>query len=831
MFKHYLTTALRHFRQHKVTTSINVVCLTIGLVCFLAIYATVTYMSRADQHFPNADRVYMITIKANSAPANPIGPWLTAKYLKTDVPEVETVARATIDMGMYNEIPIATAERKTFLTVAYADAEFLEVFALPFAAGNSRDALREPNSAVVSSATAIRLFGSDSNAIDKRLRLQDGREVTIHGVLADIRQPSHIKTGSAASFASVRFEALLSMDVLEDGATADPVRTKLLTNWSVPYFLTYAVLPRNGSFTVEDLRSRLKSFGEHHANLGTDVYQFNVTAVSTYKMSMFSGFAGSEKTGISITSMFYALGALVLFISCLNYANLATAQAATRAKEIGMRRVVGASRGQIIVQFIFEAALLSIAAFVCAIVLTGLATFALSIPGSADVVLSTLATSAFWLTIFGLLASVTLAAGIYPAFVLSNVRPIHAVRAGKARSGGQFVPRLLVGLQFLGASFLLISMLVMLDQNATLKQSVLNGTSNTMVVLSNNVRDAKVDFEVLRTELLRQPHVQAVTAAMFSPWSLPAMPTSVAQSHDPAARKTPTSRSVVNHDFFATMGIKLLAGREFVRQRAEDEIDLQSQSPAAIASVIIDRALAEQSGWAQPADSLGKILYATEYGDASRPPIPLQVIGVVENHPMGIVSPIGATSNVYALSTTGAGFPIIRVNTADGGAALSEIESVWNKLAPSVALKMQFADQQLNSSYQVMNEIANTFIAIASLALLISVLGLVGMSIQIIGRRLHEIGVRKTLGASVQSVVQLLLIDFSKPVIVANVVAWPLAFVVMQLYLSIFVQRTALSVAPFVASLALTVLIAWLSVAAQATRAAKMNPAAVLRHE
>src|SRR5262245_61123974 len=160
----------------------------------------------------------------------------------------------------------------------------------------------------------------------------------------------------------------------------------MLTNWSVPYFLTYVVLPNDGAFTVDELRNRLKTFGQRYADSGTDHYQFDVTPVSAYKLSMFSSFAGSEKTGISITLMFDRLGALVLLISCINYASLPTAQAATRAKEIGMRRVVGANRGQIIAQFIFEAALLSCFALVCATALTGIGVFALSIPGATDVV-------------------------------------------------------------------------------------------------------------------------------------------------------------------------------------------------------------------------------------------------------------------------------------------------------------------------------------------------------------------------------------------------------------------------------------------------------------
>jgi putative ABC transport system permease protein len=213
------------------------------------------------------------------------------------------------------------------------------------------------------------------------------------------------------------------------------------------------------------------------------------------------------------------------------------------------------------------------------------------------------------------------------------------------------------------------------------------------------------------------------------------------------------------------------------------------------------------------------------------PPKRRTVIAVVDSMPNSILTPFGATSSMYVLVPEQASLPIIRISTSDVSTALKEIESVWTRLAPSVALKLQFADQLLNDSYRVFKVISTVLAGVTVLALCISLLGLIGMSLDVIGRRRHEIGVRKTLGASVHSIVRLLLTDFSKPVIVANLLMWPLAFFVMQAYLNIFTQRAGLSAAPFIASFAFTVFIAWIAVAAQATRAAKLNPATVLRYE
>ena len=295
------------------------------------------------------------------------------------------------------------------------------------------------------------------------------------------------------------------------------------------------------------------------------------------------------------------------------------------------------------------------------------------------------------------------------------------------------------------------------------------------------------------------------------------------------ARRVPVTVSSVNHDFFATLDIRLLAGRVFDRDQ-NDTIGSAFRS-GTTPVIVIDRALAQQHGWQTPDEAVGKTIYVVNIGAGSGTPAPRTVIGVVENYPMALVSPFGATANLYELQPSTATLPIVRIAAGEAAAALKEIETVWSALAPSVALKMEFADQTLNRAYAYFGMVTSVFLGVAMLALAISVLGLIGMSIQVIGRRQHEIGVRKTLGASVAKVVRLLLTDFSKPVVIANLIAWPMAYFVMNLYLSVFTLRTGLSLTPFLLSLASTMAIAWIAVSAQATRAARMKPAAVLRYE
>ena len=249
MITHYLSRrASRHFMRHKLVSAINVLCLTIGLVCFLAIYAVLMYLRSGDAHYANADRIYMLNQRSNSSMTASAAGWNAAKYLKVEFPELETVARATFSGVLSNEMPVSAGDRKGFVYVSFADPEFLDVFALPFIAGDAKNALRSPASTVLSEDAAIRFFGSASQAVGRNLRLQGGQEITVRGVVGPLPQPSRISTSGDAVTGTVRFDALISMDVLETLSASDPMLRSVITGgaWSAPLFLTYAVLPADG---------------------------------------------------------------------------------------------------------------------------------------------------------------------------------------------------------------------------------------------------------------------------------------------------------------------------------------------------------------------------------------------------------------------------------------------------------------------------------------------------------------------------------------------------------------------------------------------------------
>jgi putative ABC transport system permease protein len=308
-------------------------------------------------------------------------------------------------------------------------------------------------------------------------------------------------------------------------------------------------------------------------------------------------------------------------------------------------------------------------------------------------------------------------------------------------------------------------------------------------------------------------------------------PTGVTRSLDAAVTSTGMGDNVVGHDFFSTLEMTVAAGRVFDEQHADDLLPTGDASGNARAyNAVVDRAAATRLGWNDPQAAIGQTVYVP-WWNANRPPDQVRIVGVVENKPLALLGPAGLQANIYRLNPTTANYPVIRISRNDIPGALEAIDAAWRKLAPSVPLNRRFGDELFEQSYQLFDAINKVFAGLAAFAFAISMMGLFGMAVHVTNGRTHEIGIRKTLGASVEQVVSLLLWDFSKPVAAANLLAWPLGFLAMLMYLRLFVQRMTLTVWPFVLSLVITVLIAWFAVGIHTFRAARRKPAAVLRYE
>jgi putative ABC transport system permease protein len=827
---HYCVVALRNVRAKPFVSSLHVLTLTLGLTSFVTAYALATFWSHSDQHFVNADRTFVVTTdmafrdgrRETGAMAG--SSEHVAEYLRVDFPGLEAVARLE---GMGQDFMVSSGERAFRVFAAAADPEFLRIFDLPFVAGASTTALDRPRSAVITEEFARRLFG-DGDPMGRSLVLGNRIDTTITGIIGPIPEPSHM--GRTAS-APMRFDLLVSRDVLEAirEQGRDPDAPPPPENWLNPSCVTYVLLPVDGSVGRDDLANRLAGFARAHVppkQLDFVALKFGLVPLTGLLGTTGLGAGFLRGSGLSAPTALMILGALVLAVACVNYTNLATSLAIGRSRDVGLRKVVGAKRRQIAAQHLLEAGLLTMAALILALACLFGVMPVIRASTRIDLTPIVLSSGRFWLGLVAVVTAATLAAGSYPAVVLSRVRPVASLQGKRLRVAGH-LSALLVGTQFAAASFLLIMVTIIGLQNQALKRIGFGVASDPLVVISNPSDVTNLAPETLRSELLRLPGVVGVTDMQRPPWSGYAT-FSFSRSPAASAVQKGAMQRYVGYDFFSTFDMRLLAGRTYQPERSDN---VEWGHPEEPMSAVVDRAFTEQLDLGSPEQAVGQIVYIsqklmTAFGGVAQP---VRIIGVVENKPLNWRT-MGPTANVYMLQSP-LPYQIARISRDDLSGTLNEIDALWSRLVPDVAIERKFVDEIFDSRYDNFRRLTRVFVALAVFSILISAMGLLGMAILVSARRTREIGVRKAVGASVPQIVLLLLRGFSAPVVVASLAAWPLAYLTARAYLRFFVVPIHLTPVPFVACFASMLLLAWSSVASQTWQAARVRPASVLRQE
>lgn len=828
MIGHFFASALANFRKTPLTALANVFALALGLACFLGVYGASVYWSSGDAYQKNADRIFVIGSQIIVKEGGPklgaafseLGLSSTstlARYLEQDIPEVEQVARASLPA----ETAVSTGDAKQMLHATFADATFLDIFELNFVAGDSRQALSRPDGVILTASAAQRLFGSKP-ALGQPLLIDNTWTGTVTGVIAPIRQPSFMGEGQDAV---LRFDMLGAWSGQPAGAAADR-----RDSWLQLDAHTFVVLPATLSLDAFNRRlaallvARIPTEYTKRATMTSAALPVADMSTRKYDALLESQFGAA----LPVTLIVLALGAIALGVAVVNYANLATAQAVTRAKEIGMRRVVGAGGLEIMIQSWLEALIQALAAFAVALGLLALAAPAVSALSGIDILYFLQAGGAQWLAAGGVILIVAFLAGAYPAFVLSRVRPASALRSGRSRSGSRLVANILVTIQFASASFLLLLMITAQLQRAHIEAAVLTPREDPVLIL-NDLTATGVDFDTLRAQVSTQPSVKEVSASSTAPWA----PNSgryvidevlqIGRSPEQAYGANFSYLKVVKLDYFAALNMRLLAGRSI------EERDAMPIDPAAVKDrhIVIDALLAANLGYETPQAAVGQTVYT---GSS-----PLNIVGVVEADMMRLNGIAGeGAGSLYryypVFPPYAATRPIVRISAEDVPATLASITKVWDRLAPNTPANFRFFDDLFEQSYRQQGRAGQVFILLGSTCFLIASIGLLGIAVHAASQRRHEVAVRKTLGASVAGVVRLLLTDFSVPVLVGNLLAWPLGYLAAQTYLSAFAYRIDLTPAPFLLSLLITLAIAWAAVIGVVLKAASVRPAEVLRH-
>ena len=566
------------------------------------------YLDSFDRHFRNSERIHVL-YQSSDAPANGYSAPLTAQtaipvaaQLSLEIPQLGAVARFLLD-GVTVSVDDADA---TFRRLAYVDATWPEIFRLDVVAGNVGDVLAQPRTAILTAETAKQLFGATS-AVGQVISITvrgKRTDVTVAAVVADIAAPSHLANGQF----TVGFEILCSWDVFEASYPTMPH-----TSWIFPAIRTYVLLPGDGTLDLDALNSRLRAFGERELPDAGAKVRFEARHVSRLtKDELQTRLDGAGVGGalpMDATTLLIWFGVGILGIACLNFVNLTVAQSAARAREIGVRKSLGATSVQVIYQDLVQTAITVLLAV--SLALSAIWIFSGTLENRWRVVIDLpWSLSGFWLFIGGLLVTMTVVAGLYPALALARVGAASALRLGTKRAGSRALRTALVGTQFGAAAFLSLAVTIAYLQAGVLREATIGRIDDPYVVLSERLRVADgVDFDVVAAELASGSGIKGVAGVSPYPWQ-EAPQQELTRSTDADAAVTFVGRRYVSHDYFSVMDMQLLAGRWFSRDRADDAVPLsqeEAQRRNSPSRIVIDRRAAAELGWSTPAAAIGEL--------------------------------------------------------------------------------------------------------------------------------------------------------------------------------------------------------------------------------
>ncbi|GAB4027641.1 ABC transporter permease [Spirosoma gilvum] len=800
MLRSYLKIALRNLRSQRIYTLLNVVGLTIGMAGGLLIFLFVRYHLSTDRHHTNFDRIYRIVVDLHlddgSVEYYPEAPLPMAKVLRTEYAQIEQAAFLMVNRSVTVSIPQSgQVAPKRFLEhdgTALAEGELLQIFDYRWLSGDPKTALREPNTVVMTESWAKRYFGT-SNAIGRTLDLNHTVKATVTGIVADPTEPTDTHIGLYLSMPTIRqFDP--DFNVNEWGQLNSTYRL-------------YCTLKDNAPATAQRIEATFSDLSKKHFGDVAHVFQFHIQPLADVHFDV------DRVGGVIRPSLLWSLELIGLFLvltACINFVNLATAQAFRRSKEVGVRKTLGSSRTQLAWQFLLETGLIVMAATILAILAA-----LLSLPlfnNWVHVQLSFQPDISMLVFISLLIGLVILLAGGYPAFVLSGFSPWASLR-GKltAASVGRYsIRKGLVILQFVVCQALLVGALVVMKQMAFIRQTDLGFQQDNTLIVNLPLSENK-SWEAFKNELRQYPDIKSVTL-QYRPPSANVM-NGGSFKFGPKNDWTtfPVRERLADADYLKTYNLQLVAGRNITEGDS-------------IREYVINETLLHKLGFRDPQAILGKRM---QYYLSS---VPLPIVGVVKDfHQKSlheVIAPcfIATYPNMYKQAG-------IRMSGASSTQTLAHIRTVWQRLYPNDVFEYEFLTDQLAKFYETETTISKLVNTFALMAMVICGLGLYGLVAFTVGQRTKEIGIRKVLGASVASIVALLSKDFLKLVLAAILLASPLAWYAMNEWLTGFAYKITIAWWVYALAGAFAIGLALLTISFQSIKAALMNPIKSLRSE
>ena len=804
MFRNYFKTAIRNLSRNKNYALINVLGLAVGTAASLLIFLVIQFETSFDNFHKKKDSIYRVAtefhnqdgIDYTAGVSFPVAP-----QLRIDFPQLEEVA-CIFRMGD-GQITIqkdATNQQKKLHedNIFYAEPEFFKMFDFGWLAGNAKTSLTETNSVVLTQEVAEKYFGDWRSAIGKTIKHDNKYTYKVTGIIKNVPANTDFPLSVVVSYSTLKKTNI----------------ERNLNDWVSTFGQAYTFVALPAELSLGKFNARLKSFAKKHkpAENAKDVFIAQPLSEMHYddRFGNYSNHTFSHE----LVKALVLIGIFLITIACVNFINLATAQAVNRSKEVGVRKVLGSNRSQLAFQFLGETALITVTAVVIAVVIAEAALPFLNKLLETMMTMNFIANPILILFVVIVTIFVTLLSGLYPAIILSGFNPVTALKSKVTFKmvGGISLRRALVVLQFAIAQMLIIGMLIVVSQMDYFKNASLGFDKASIVnvaIPGDSISHTKIDY--LRNNLLKDPDIKNVSFSYASPSSDGNWQSDFKFDH--ATKNTDFSANLkwADADYFKTYNMQFVAGRPYY----------QSDT---IREFVVNETLLRKLGIRNPKDAIGKEM---SFWDG---PFKAPIVGVVRDfNSFSLKQPMAPV----VLSTWKDVYQTINIKMKAGAekSTLAFVEKLWSQVYPDYVYQYQFLDETIANFYKQENQLSMLYKIFAGIAIFISCLGLYGLVSFMAVQRTKEMGIRKVLGATARNIVYLLSKEFTLLIIIAFAISAPVAYYLMYKWLQNYTYRIQLSASIFLLAIISSIIIAWITVGHRAIKVAIANPVKSLRTE
>jgi putative ABC transport system permease protein len=789
----YFKNAVRILISQRFYSFINILGLSIGITACILVTFYVKHDLSYDTYHKNAENIYRIEFSiTQDGITNHLAQSqaLLGPTLKNEYPEIKKLSRIYFS----NRSLVKTGDNNNYEDrIVYADSAFFEIFSYQAVAGDITQFLKKPNSIILTESTAKRYFGKD-DPLGKTIEIDNQYSFEVTGVIKDVPVKSHFKFDFIASYSSLDKQPVAGY----------------FPQWGAT-FGSYTYMLTEKEFDPKAFEKKTENFFSTHITEYEGGWRVLVRPLLDIHLNSHSSDEIEENSSMSRIIIIGSIALFILLLACINFVNLSTARSSERAKEIGMRKVVGATRFQLVQQFLGESVMFSIASLLISII-----TIKLIMPSFSSLVGTEIGIeyNSDWTTmllILGGVLAIGILAGLYPALVISSYKPVKVIKgvysANSGKNKASFLRKGLVILQFSISIILIAGTIIVNLQLKYLRTYNMGFDKENMIVLPAYGKVGK-NYKTIKNELRSIPGVLSATAGRGAPTSI----NNIGSECRPNGNINNIGAfgievNSVDYDYMDHFGVKLVAGRYF-------SDDFSGDFPNAM---VINEKMVRSLGFKNAQDVLGKS-YSIQLNEYKP-----EIIGVVKDfNSSSLHNEI--TSQVFMTNPNWFKEFIVKVKSANMPSTINSLKEVWTKFFPQYPFEYSFLDESIDKMYKSEEKYSKVISTFSVVALFIACLGLLGLASLVTEQRKKEIGIRKVQGASIKSIVQLISGEFMILVIVSNIIAWPIAYFFMNKWLVDFAFRIEISIWPFILAGGLAFIIALLTVSFQAVKAAVANP-------